>query len=671
MKRVSLILILLALVLVPGVSGVIHAQQPPIIIVPPNNPDSDGDGLPDSEDGCPNKAGPRANKGCPVDNGNGGSGSDSDQPSSDPENPNPDSDGDGLSDKDDRCPNEGGPTWTGGCPEEDPDPNRDDDNSQPPTFNPPALPVDGCHVTPRDNFKVNVRKEADASADILGQLAPGVVYPALGYIMQGTDIWFVMTNYEGSTGTAGYASRSVLLATACPQIFILPEGVAGGGFDPMIDFEAPGGDQPTLCHMTVGFDSPTWSDDPEVPSYTYAAFYFENDPDEPLPAGTKIWGVVFVQDFIILADSINVFAIAPDAALFETAMNSDYAGFYNWPTMEGGVISGGSKMFRLTGDVDKLGACGPIVGIDDFTAEPAGSAEMKCVAKPGTTILDSCYCPAGNEGCITNLAYFCNGYHDVADIYAEDDTVSCKFNVDASAIQVGTDCDYNGIPDHLEFPIPDCIDDIVINLPDIFEDDGPEDWELDFLWEQCPDGWVWDNETGLECETIIVEDNAPAGDCNENGIPDLDEFFPPDCYGKLTTETNNSGNGVGRNARNQVMEFHKGCIDDLTVWWIDVNPNDPFDYHGLGEGFCEDSIFNATQDPIQPGASRVIAGKGGDPEPIDDFSNGDNGETQKEDPEWWGTVLDMTCPGDWLMIIEIDADGDEVVTDAQCWDDIE
>jgi len=53
--------------------------------------DSDGDGVPDSEDECPEEAGPNFLNGCP------------------------DADGDGIADKDDDCPYEAGPPANNGC----------------------------------------------------------------------------------------------------------------------------------------------------------------------------------------------------------------------------------------------------------------------------------------------------------------------------------------------------------------------------------------------------------------------------------------------------------------------------------------------------------------------------------------------------------------------------
>ena len=69
-------------------------------------PDTDGDGIPDNLDECPTVAGPKELKGCP------------------------DSDGDGIADKDDKCPNEAGPAANNGCPWPDRDgdgvPDKDD-----------------------------------------------------------------------------------------------------------------------------------------------------------------------------------------------------------------------------------------------------------------------------------------------------------------------------------------------------------------------------------------------------------------------------------------------------------------------------------------------------------------------------------------------------------------
>ncbi|MDC6385313.1 OmpA family protein [Flagellimonas taeanensis] len=87
-------------------------------------PDSDGDGIEDSKDACPNEAGSKEMNGCPDSDGDGVA-------DKDDACPNeaglpalggcPDADGDGVADKDDACPNEAGPSANKGCPWPDTD----------------------------------------------------------------------------------------------------------------------------------------------------------------------------------------------------------------------------------------------------------------------------------------------------------------------------------------------------------------------------------------------------------------------------------------------------------------------------------------------------------------------------------------------------------------------
>jgi len=81
-------------------------------------PDSDGDGIKDSEDACPLVAGTIPNMGCP------------------------DSDGDGIVDKDDKCPNVAGPESLMGCPDTDGDGIADGDDSCPKVAGPAS--TKGC-----------------------------------------------------------------------------------------------------------------------------------------------------------------------------------------------------------------------------------------------------------------------------------------------------------------------------------------------------------------------------------------------------------------------------------------------------------------------------------------------------------------------------------------------
>lgn len=61
-----------------------------------------------------------------------------------------------------------------------------------------------------------------------------------------------------------------------------------------------------------------------------------------------------------------------------------------------------------------------------------------------------------------------------------------------------------------------------------------------------------EREERSEPTSVFVVSRTQGKDCNNNGIDDLDEFFPPDCSGKLTTE--------GDDTRNY----------ELDDWWLTV-----------------------------------------------------------------------------------------------------
>lgn len=91
-------------------------------------PDQDGDGLSDSFDACPDRPGPQNQRGCP-DTDKDGIADDLDAcfkvPGEDAFKgcppPPPDLDGDGVLDADDFCPEDPGPAFAGGCPDRDGD----------------------------------------------------------------------------------------------------------------------------------------------------------------------------------------------------------------------------------------------------------------------------------------------------------------------------------------------------------------------------------------------------------------------------------------------------------------------------------------------------------------------------------------------------------------------
>ncbi|PWH84023.1 cell envelope biogenesis protein OmpA [Algibacter marinivivus] len=85
-------------------------------------PDTDGDGIADNKDNCPTVAGLKALAGCPDADGDGVTDADDKcpntaGPAANKGCPWPDTDGDGVLDKDDKCPDVKGTVANNGCPE--------------------------------------------------------------------------------------------------------------------------------------------------------------------------------------------------------------------------------------------------------------------------------------------------------------------------------------------------------------------------------------------------------------------------------------------------------------------------------------------------------------------------------------------------------------------------
>ncbi len=106
-------------------------------------PDTDGDGIEDSKDSCPNEAGSAELNGCP------------------------DADGDGIADKDDKCPSVAGLKALGGCPDADGDGVADGDDKCPNTSGPAAN--SGCPWPDTDGD--GVLDKDDKCPDVKGTVA--------------------------------------------------------------------------------------------------------------------------------------------------------------------------------------------------------------------------------------------------------------------------------------------------------------------------------------------------------------------------------------------------------------------------------------------------------------------------------------------------------------------
>jgi outer membrane protein OmpA-like peptidoglycan-associated protein len=98
-------------------------------------PDTDGDGIIDSKDACPNASGKKELNGCP------------------------DRDNDGIADKDDKCPDVAGLKELAGCPDRDGDGITDNDDACPDVKGLPQF--NGCPDTDGDGIADNVDKCPD------------------------------------------------------------------------------------------------------------------------------------------------------------------------------------------------------------------------------------------------------------------------------------------------------------------------------------------------------------------------------------------------------------------------------------------------------------------------------------------------------------------------------
>ncbi len=573
MKRTGFFMLLL-LLFVMGMSST-NAQ---IIIAPPTATpvsDTDGDGLPDSDDLCPTVVGTRENRGCPG---------------ATPQPPPP------LSDPPAAPPGSEPPMVT---PASDPSvtpPPASDPPAAPP-FAPPVLPADGCYVTPAQDSRVNVRRAPDMSAEPIGSLYPGVIYPADGYVQIGTDIWVQLSTYEGSTGATGYSARVVLLfSSLCRQlsVSVVTSGDVTGAAD---DFAGNPGEQPVLCYLSVGYDPAYYGSafDAQLgnESIAYGAFYFESAPGQPIAAGTPIWGVLFLNGLhelppespLFFQNPDNAIAAVSDQSVISAAMSGGLGAAFNlaYPNPNGGVMAtNGTMLYRLSAP-EHYGNCGPIVAIDDLVSVPEDDQvvqALECFVKPGTTIVTDCWCETSDSACVEILTSIC--YGEGAYLEQGPDNTACWYGEATAAgdnrvifdyvVQGMSDCEADQHIWWLELPVGR---DAPMSLRDIGRGNCVPDWDT------LPPLERGDGPRLVVGRGSEVVDPHPVTDCDGDGVPDFAQYPLP------------------------------GCVSDqLSV------PTDT--------------------------------------------------ETTKEEPGWWGQVLDLTCPGDWIMMLEIDADGDEVVTDAQC-----
>jgi len=199
-------------------------------------PDSDGDGIADKDDACPNAAGPKELHGCPDRDGDGVA--DKDDACPDQKGPAalkgcPDSDGDGIADKDDACPNEKGPVALKGCPDRDGDGIPDKDDRCPQDPGPAAN--GGCPVPKAEEIS-QINLEAKSIQFVTGS---DKIQASSDKVLD--DIAAVMNKYpstrwsiEGHTDNTGNANKNLDLSNrraASVKAYFVSKGVSADRLD--------------------------------------------------------------------------------------------------------------------------------------------------------------------------------------------------------------------------------------------------------------------------------------------------------------------------------------------------------------------------------------------------------------------------------------------------------
>lgn len=198
-------------------------------------PDTDGDGITDAEDDCPTTAGLAEFNGCPDTDGDGIADPDDECPTVAgiaAMNGCPDADGDGVKDSEDECPNEAGPAENNGCPFEDRDNDGvlDKDDQCPDVAG--TVANNGCpQVTVEvinqlneysktilfDLNKASIRKESYGALDAIVEI-----------MKEYDNAEFHIAGYTDSSGAASYNEKLSRERAASVRSYLVSHGIGAG-----------------------------------------------------------------------------------------------------------------------------------------------------------------------------------------------------------------------------------------------------------------------------------------------------------------------------------------------------------------------------------------------------------------------------------------------------------
>ncbi|MDP5044241.1 MAG: OmpA family protein [Leeuwenhoekiella sp.] len=195
-------------------------------------PDTDGDGIKDSEDSCPEVAGLPEFNGCPDTDGDG---------IADPDDkcPNvaglpalngcPDADGDGVTDAEDKCPNEAGPAANDGCPYQDKDNDGVlDKDDECPTV-PGTVANNGCpEVTVEVLEEINVQVRTvlfDLNKATIRKESLETLNTVAGTMMEYPNTRFLIEGHTDSQGSDAYNLKLSDERAASVKNYLIEKGL--------------------------------------------------------------------------------------------------------------------------------------------------------------------------------------------------------------------------------------------------------------------------------------------------------------------------------------------------------------------------------------------------------------------------------------------------------------
>ena len=198
-------------------------------------PDTDGDGITDASDACPDVAGPAEFNGCPDTDGDGIADKDDacpDVAGLKSLNGCPDADGDGVTDKEDKCPNVKGPKENGGCPwpDRDGDSVLDKDDKCPDVAG--TVANNGCpEVTEEAIKRLNDYAKTilfDSGKSSFKQQTYPVLQAITAILKEYPNSNFSIEGHTDSDGTEAYNHNLSHERAAAVKNYIIDQGIASG-----------------------------------------------------------------------------------------------------------------------------------------------------------------------------------------------------------------------------------------------------------------------------------------------------------------------------------------------------------------------------------------------------------------------------------------------------------